>query len=97
MGYAFVAEAWKGVGSVQFHAYGKSHISRTVAGMKNGPLNKIPKFILRVMPNASESELLEATEAFRQYVAIIVRLYTRLRQEEESRIRQLGVSDVDSD
>jgi len=46
--------------------------------------NNIPKFIRRYMPEATEVELQDATKTFRQYVAIVVRIYRRIKSEEEA-------------
>jgi hypothetical protein len=45
------------------------------------PQPKIPTFIRRVMPSASEAELHDATETFRRYVAVVMRMSARLAQE----------------
>ena len=45
------------------------------------PRSKIPSFIRRWMPNASEEELIEATENFGKYVAIVIRVYERRARE----------------
>ena len=49
--------------------------------MTDDSLNEIPKFIRRVMPEANEAELREATETFKQYMAIVLRVYERVKQE----------------
>jgi hypothetical protein len=41
----------------------------------------VPKFIRRLMPQATEAELQEATETFKQYMAVALRIYTRLKRE----------------
>ena len=43
---------------------------------------QIPKFIKRLMPAAGELELKEAAETFKQYMAIVLRIYGRVRQEQ---------------
>ncbi len=43
--------------------------------------DKIPKFIRRYMPDATEGELRDATATFRQYVAIVMRMHERIRAE----------------
>lgn len=35
---------------------------------------EIPKFIRRLMPNATDDELLEATNNFKAYLAVVIRL-----------------------
>ena len=44
-------------------------------------LSAIPKFIRHAKPDASEAELLEATQHFREYVKIVVRRYVRRLRE----------------
>jgi hypothetical protein len=46
--------------------------------------NQIPKFIRRLMPRATESQLKDATDTFREYVAIVLRICTRLQHEAQS-------------
>ena len=41
----------------------------------------IPKFIRRAMPDASEAELLEATATFKEYMAVVLRIYQRIHRE----------------
>ena len=41
----------------------------------------IPNFIRRLMPGATEPELRSATETFRQYMAAVLRIHTRLQRE----------------
>jgi len=40
----------------------------------------VPQFIRRLMPDASDVELREATETFIQYMAVVRRIYERLTQ-----------------
>jgi hypothetical protein len=42
---------------------------------------EIPKFIQRLMPTASEAELREATETFKQYMAVVRRIHQRITVE----------------
>lgn len=49
--------------------------------MPSGPNGEIPKFIRRLMPTASEVELREATETFKQYLAVVRRIYERVTLE----------------
>ena len=44
--------------------------------------SQIPKFIKRLMPAANEIELNEAAETFKQYMAIVARIYERIRQDQ---------------
>jgi hypothetical protein len=39
---------------------------------------KIPLFIRRVMPNATEAQLCEATETFKRYMKIIIAIHERI-------------------
>jgi hypothetical protein len=41
----------------------------------------VPKFIRRLMPSASEEELHEATENFKQYMAVVRGIYERIALE----------------
>lgn len=41
----------------------------------------IPLFIRRVMPDATETELQQAAENFREYLAVILRIFERLKRE----------------
>jgi len=43
--------------------------------------NDIPEFIRELMPDATEAELLDATDNFRGYIAIVLRIYERSRRE----------------
>lgn len=45
--------------------------------------NKIPKFIRRVMPNASETELCEATATFDEYMAVVWEIFQRIEREKQ--------------
>ena len=44
----------------------------------------IPKFVRRVMPEASERELRDATEALEQYMAAVLRIHERLAREAQA-------------
>ena len=44
---------------------------------------QIPAFIRRVMPGASSADLDAATAAFAQYLSVVLRLYTRLKQQRD--------------
>jgi hypothetical protein len=52
-----------------------------VCGMNGEQLNGIPRFIRRVMPTATDAELQEAADTFREYMAIVLRIYERVKQE----------------
>jgi hypothetical protein len=39
----------------------------------------VPKFIRRIMPNATDAQLREATDNFKQYMAIALRIYMRTK------------------
>ena len=41
----------------------------------------IPAFIRKLMPTASEAELEEATENVKRYLAVVLRMYERLKRE----------------
>jgi hypothetical protein len=49
--------------------------------MESEAAGEVPKFIRRLMPNASPEELREATETFKQYMAIVRRIYERVTLE----------------
>lgn len=53
----------------------------TLSAMTNEPMDEIPKFIRRLMSTSSEEELREATETFKQYMAIVRRIYERITSE----------------
>ena len=50
--------------------------------MANDPINEIPKFIRRVMPTASETELREATATFNEYMAVVWDIFQRIKREQ---------------
>jgi hypothetical protein len=52
-------------------------------GMEDHSLQSIPKFIQRVMPEATEAELREATATFDEYMRIVWEIFTRIEREEE--------------
>lgn len=43
--------------------------------------NRIPAFIRKLMPTASEAELEEATENVKRYLVVVLRMYERLKRE----------------
>ena len=49
--------------------------------MADDPINEIPKFIRRVMPKASETELREATATFDEYMAVVWEIFQRVKRE----------------
>lgn len=49
--------------------------------MSAEPTEIIPKFIRRVMPGATEGQLRQATETFKQYMAAVLRIHDRLERE----------------
>ena len=53
--------------------------------MADDPINEIPKFIRRVMPTASETELREATETFDEYMAVVWDIFQRIKREQADR------------
>lgn len=65
-------------------------------GMKEPtPLPEIADIVRHWMPDASEAELKEATVNFREYLAVIYRIFLRL--EAENRLDEICViSDVDA-
>ena len=55
---------------------------------------KIPKFIRRVMPAASEAALREATATVDEYMAVVWDIFQRIKREkEDSDSLKLGVCD----
>jgi hypothetical protein len=44
-------------------------------------MGEIPKFIRRLMPAASDEEMQEATETFKQYMTVVRRIYERITLE----------------
>jgi hypothetical protein len=51
----------------------------------------IPKFIRRLMPHATENELREATDRFRQYMGVIQRIYERAVETREADSREIRI------
>ncbi len=49
--------------------------------MTSAPMGEIPKFIRRLMPAASDEEMQEATETFKQYMTVVRRIYERITLE----------------
>lgn len=44
---------------------------------------KIPKFIRRMMPTASEAELRAATATFDEYMAVVWEIFERIEREQQ--------------
>lgn len=55
--------------------------------------NHVPQFIRRLMPNATDDELREATDNFRQYMSVVERIYQRIAQSSPSDSPQFGFRD----
>jgi hypothetical protein len=47
--------------------------------------NEVPQFIRRVMPNATEAELLEATVNFDEYMAVAWEIFDRIKRQRGDR------------
>lgn len=63
--------------------------------MANDPINEVPKFIRRVMPDASEAELREATANFDEYIAVVWEIFQRIKREQaDDDSPNLGVCDT---
>ena len=66
--------------------------------MADDQINEIPKFIRRVMPKASETELREATETFDEYMAVVWEIFQRVKREStDGDSANTGVSDTIED
>lgn len=50
--------------------------------MSDDPTNEIPKFVRRVMPNATETEVREATATFDEYMSIVWEIFQRIKREQ---------------
>ena len=88
------AEAGKSAFAVRIRSYSRSQWRSTVFQMANDPIDEIPKFIRRVMPKASETELREATETFNEYMAVVWDIFQRIKREQAGRDSpKLGVCD----
>jgi len=53
----------------------------------------VPKFLRRVMPEATESELREATATFDEYMAVVWEIFQRIERETTDDSPQLRVCD----
>jgi hypothetical protein len=42
---------------------------------------EVPKFVRRLMPTATEAEHHEATQNFKEYLAVVWRMYERIKRE----------------
>lgn len=58
---------------------------------------RILLFVRRVMPNATEEELIEASDCVRDYAAFVIRLHQRLKRDRETAIRANETDSVDSE
>jgi hypothetical protein len=80
--------------SPQSTPYDRQQPSRTISRMVDEQRNEIPKFIRRVMPHASEAELREATANFDNYMAVVWKIFQRIRREQaDSDSQKSGVCD----
>lgn len=59
--------------------------------------SRILLFVRRVMPDASEDELIAASDRVRQYAAFVIRLQQRIERDRQAAIRRNGDDGVDSD
>jgi hypothetical protein len=50
--------------------------------MTNDFERSVPKFIRRVMPQASEAELREATATFDEYMAVVWEIFQRVKRDQ---------------
>jgi len=58
---------------------------------------RILLFVRRVMPNATEAELIEASDRVRRYAAFVLRLQARIDHERQTAIREDAADAVESD
>jgi hypothetical protein len=49
--------------------------------MAHDPIDEIPLFIRRIMPHASEAQLAEAAENFKEYMTVVWQIHRRLAQD----------------
>jgi hypothetical protein len=55
---------------------------------------KVPKFIRRTMPAASEAELRESTATFEEYMVVVWEIFQRIsREQEHGDSQKLGFRD----
>lgn len=54
---------------------------------------RIPKFLQRLMPDASVAQHQEAFENFREYMKVVLRIYERILRERAADSRELGFRD----
>ena len=66
-----------------------------MAHQHNEP-GRILLFVRRVMPDASEEELIDASDCVREYAAFVIRLHQRLKRGREAAIRANETDSVDS-
>ena len=60
---------------------GETHVCSVHMSKEKEAKPKVPAFIQRVMPGASSAELDDATSAFTQYLEVVLRLYARLKEQ----------------
>ena len=61
--------------------------------------NKVPKilsFVRRVMPNATEEELIAADNRFREYVRFCIDLQERIERDREAEMREQEAKENES-
>lgn len=58
---------------------------------------RILLFVRRVMPNATEEELIEASDRVREYAAFVIRLQKRIERDRQAAIRANETDGVDSE
>lgn len=58
---------------------------------------RILLFVRRVMPNATEKELIAASERVRRYAVFVIRMQERIDRERREAIRQSEGASIDSE
>jgi hypothetical protein len=58
---------------------------------------RILLFVRRVMPNATEEELIAASERVREYVRFVLRVQDRIERDRQAAIRANETDSVDSE
>jgi hypothetical protein len=88
-----VQGAWRPL-STQSAPYDRRQLARSISNMVGKNQNEIPQFIRRVMPNAMDAELREATANFDEYMAVVWEIFDRIKRERgESDSPNSGVCD----
>lgn len=64
---------------------------------KQPRLGRVLLFVRRVMPNATEEELIEASDRVRRYAAFVIRMQERIERDRQAAIRENRDSEVDSE